>query len=55
MKKSELRRLISDYREIKRKSNKLNDKKLLEKLEQIEHRYFHETGRMLKSDLKEIT
>ena len=52
MKKSELRRLISDYREIKRKSN---DKKLLEKLEQIEHRYFHETGRMLKSDLKEIT
>ena len=55
MKKSELRRLISDYREIKRKSNKSNDMKLLEKLEQIEHRYFHETGRMLKSDLKEIT
>lgn len=55
MKKLELRRLISDYTEIKRKSSKSNDKKLLEKLEQIEHRYFHETGRMLKSDLKEIT
>ncbi len=55
MKKSELRRLISDYREIKLKSNKTKDVKLQEKLGQIEHRYYHETGRMLKSDLKEST
>ncbi len=52
MKKSELRRLISDYKEIKLKSKNM---KLQEKLGQIEHRYYHETGRMLKSDLKEIT
>ena len=55
MKKSELRRLISDYKETKRKLTKSSDKKLQEKLVQIEHRYYHETGRVLKSDLGEIT
>jgi len=55
MKKSELRKLVAEYKEIKLKSKKSKDKKLQEKLGQIEHRYFHETGRMLKSDLEEIT
>ncbi len=55
MKKSELRKLVTEYKEIKLKSKKSKDKKLQEKLGQIEHRYYHETGRMLKSDLEEIT
>ena len=55
MKKSDLRRLVAEYKEIKLKSKKTKDIKLKEKLAQIEHRYYHETGRMLKSDLKEST
>ena len=55
MKKSELRRLVSEYREIKIKLSKSNDEKLTDKLKQIEHRYYHETGRTLKSDLEGIT
>ncbi len=55
MKKLELRRLIAEYKKIELKSKKLKDKKLQEKLGQIEHRYYHETGRMLKSDLEGIT
>ncbi len=55
MKKSELRKLVAEYKEIKLKSKKSKNKKLQEKLGQIEHRYYHETGRMLKSDLEEIT
>ena len=52
MKKSELQKLVAEYKEIKLKSK---DNKLQNKMAQIEHRYYHETGRMLKSDLKEIT
>jgi len=55
MKKSELRRLVSEYKETKMKLSKSNDKKLIDKLKMIEHRYYHETGRTLKSDLEEIT
>jgi len=55
MKKSELRKLVAEYKKIKLKSEKSNDIKLQDKLGQIEHRYYHETGRILKSDLKEIT
>ena len=56
MKKSELRKLTSQYKEIlqKQKKKKHNGQKLLEKLKEIEHRYFHETGRTLKSDFKEL-
>ena len=54
MKKSELRKLIAEYKKIGLKLKKIKDKKLQEKLDQIEHRYYHETGRMLKSDLEEI-
>jgi len=36
MKKSELRKLIADYKEVKKKLEKSNDSKLKEKLEIIE-------------------
>lgn len=55
MKRSELRKLIAKYKEIKLKITKSNNEKLHDKLEEIEHRYYHETGRSLKSDLEEIT
>ena len=55
MKKSELLKLIVEYKKNELKSKKSKDNKLQEKLCQIEHRYYHETGRMLKSDLKGIT
>ncbi|QUC64683.1 hypothetical protein NsoK4_09780 [Nitrosopumilus sp. K4] len=56
MKNSELRKLISEYREIKQKIKKKNvdSIKLSEKIKEIEHRYFHETGRRLKSDFTQI-
>jgi len=55
MKKSELRRLVAEYRDINFKLTKLPNKKLKEKLSEIEHRYFHETGRSLEAYIKEIT
>ena len=55
MKKTELRKLVAKYKETKLKNKKLHDKKLQDKLEEIEHRYYHETGRSLKLDLEEIT
>ncbi len=55
MKKSELQKLIAEYKKIELKLKKINNKKLQEKLSQIEHRYYHETGIMLKFDLEEIT
>ena len=55
MKNSELRKLVADYKEIKLKIKKSNNNKLKEKLGELEHRYYHETGRPLKSDLEEIT
>ena len=48
LKKSELRKLISDYALLKTKSKKHN---VSEKLKEIEHRYFHETGRQIFDDL----
>ncbi|MBA4458839.1 MAG: hypothetical protein VW081_02685 [Nitrosopumilus sp.] len=56
MKNSELRKLVSEYKEIKNKQTKkhVNNFKMYEKLREIEHRYFHETGRTLKSDLKDF-
>jgi len=55
MKKSELRKLVAEYKEIKIKLLKSNSNTLNEKLKQLDHRYYHETGNMLKKDLKEIT
>ncbi len=55
MKKTELRKLVFEYKEIKERLTKLPNEKLKTKLEEIEHRYFHETGENLDSFLKEIT
>ncbi len=56
MKNSDIRKLISQYKEtlIKQKKKNANSCSLSEKLKEIEHRYYHETGRTLKSDLKEF-
>jgi len=56
MKNSDIRKLISQYKEtiIKQKKKNADSFKLSEKLKEIEHRYYHETGRILKSDLKEF-
>ncbi|MCV0410809.1 hypothetical protein [Nitrosopumilus sp.] len=56
MKNSELKKLISQYKELKEKKEKkhANSFKISETLKIIEHRYFHETGRKLKSDLGEL-
>jgi len=55
MKKSELQKMVIEYKETKIKLLKLNNKKLKEDLKQLEHGYYHETGRTLKLDLEEIT
>jgi tetrahydromethanopterin S-methyltransferase subunit G len=55
MKKSEIRKLVSEYKEIKSRLKKIQNKKISKKLEEIEHRYFHETGRNIQTDFKEIT
>ncbi|MCV0430853.1 hypothetical protein [Nitrosopumilus sp.] len=56
MKNSEIKKLISQYKETvkKQKKKNLNSFRLSEKLKEIEHRYYHETGRTLKSDLKDL-
>ena len=56
MRNSELKKLMSQYKEIinKQKKKHVDVVKLSEKLKDIEHRYFHETGKTLKSDLKEF-
>lgn len=56
MKNSELKKLISQYKELEEKKEKkyANNFKISETLKIIEHRYFHETGRKLKSDLREL-
>ena len=55
MKKSELRKLVAEYKEKNLKFQKSNNGKLKEKISEIKHRYYHETGRTLKSDLEEVT
>ena len=47
--------LVAKYKETRLKFSKTNDMKLKERLDHMEHRYHHETGRTIKSDLKEIT
>ncbi|KAF6245875.1 RICH domain-containing protein [Nitrosopumilus sp. b2] len=56
MKNSELKKLISQYKEISNKQKKkhTDNFELAKKLKEIEHKYFHETGRTLKSDLEEF-
>jgi len=45
MKKSELRRLVAKWRDLKQRSR---NHELSEKLKEIEHRYYHETGKKLE-------
>lgn len=55
MKKSELKKLISEYKILKLKLDKSDlphNRIMSEKLAEIKHRYFHETGNDLESDLK---
>jgi hypothetical protein len=56
MKNSDIKKLISQYKEtiIKQKKKNADSFRLSEKLKEIEHRYYHETGRTLKSDLEEF-
>ena len=48
MKKSELRRLVAKHYEIQTKLRKVQNKKLEQDLKEIEHRYYHETGKSLE-------
>ena len=48
MKKSELKELVAKWKDLKRRS-KNHD--LLEEIKMIEHRYYHETGRLLEDEL----
>lgn len=56
MKNSEIRKLIDQYKEIiqKQKKKHADNLRLSVKQKEIEHRYFHETGRALKTDLKDF-
>lgn len=50
MKKSELRQLIAEYEKLKTqvKKNSPQKNKFEQKIQEIEHRYYHETGSKLK-------
>ena len=48
MKKSEIRRLVVEWKDLKRISRNHD---LFEKLKEIEHRYYHETGKKLEEEL----
>jgi len=54
MKKSELKKLIAEYRNLRSKLKKdlPHNHKMQGKLKELEHRYFHETGREITSDLE---
>ena len=56
MKNSDIKKLISQYKEtiMRQKKKNADSFRLSEKLKEIEHRYYHETGRTLKSDLEEF-
>ena len=50
MRKAELRKLVSEYRELVRIYEKTGDARTLGKIGRLEHRYYHETGRNIDSD-----
>jgi len=55
MKKSELKKLIAEYRTLRSKSKKDSsyNHKMQDKLKELERRYFHETGRDIGPDLEQ--
>jgi len=54
MKNSDLRKLIAKHKEIQNKLKKNKNEKLSQNLKEIEHRYFHETGKVLDYNINEI-
>lgn len=56
MKNSDLKKLILQYFETKQKMKRRDAStfRLSEQLKEIEHRFFHETGRTLKSEIKDL-
>lgn len=50
MKKSELRQLIAEYEKLKIQEGKNSSQKnkIIQKIQEIEQRYYHETGGKLK-------
>jgi hypothetical protein len=48
MKRSELRDLVTKWKNLKRRSK---NHELSEKMKLIEHQYYHETGRKLEDEL----
>ena len=53
MKNSDIKKLILQYKKtiMRQKKKNADSFRLSEKLKEIEHRYYHEIGRTLKSDL----
>jgi hypothetical protein len=54
MKKSELRKLVAEYKNLKSQVDKKqssHSQRLSDKLKELKHRYFHETGQDIESDL----
>ena len=54
MRKSKIRKLISEYKNLKAKYDQKGssqNQKMVDKLQELEHRYFHETGRNITADL----
>ncbi|HIH07357.1 MAG TPA: hypothetical protein HA290_00220 [Candidatus Nitrosotenuis sp.] len=49
MKNSELKSLVQRHRLLKIKQSKSYDQRTQEIIEELEHRYFHETGHSLKN------
>ena len=49
MKKSEMRQLLAEYERLKSqaKKNLPQKNRILERIQEIEHRYYHETGSKL--------
>ncbi len=47
MKKSELNKLVQEYRVLQAKISKKHDPRVMMRLKEIEHRYYHETGNQL--------
>lgn len=52
MKRAELRKLVAEYKEIKIKINKSRNIRNIERLKEIKHRFYHETGETLESIFK---
>lgn len=44
MKKSELNKLVQEYHTLQAKIAKKYDQKISERIKELEHRYYHETG-----------